>query len=278
MKDRTRPRLDRRSKSPGFRQQVSERSLLKRADKRTKGTNEVAKQIFRMKLSVPKTQVGNDQATNEESSESSSELRPQRQLKAISTPELGIERRNTISFMLSPDLDEEEKNKLSPMSSLDLGEEQRNIMSHSPERKGPLSSHRFDYEFTALHSICKTSSVGNNENTIDMVKYLVSTGGRLSAMIDEHGCTPLHYACSSGMKLEVINYLINADPSACTVQDNQGRLPLHNACSKPKAVPEVILALYRSFLPAVDIKDDYGNTPLQYNEKARDLIDLVNRF
>lgn len=81
-------------------------------------------------------------------------------------------------------------------------------------------------------------------------------------MVDDHGSTPLHIACSSNPTVDVIEALISAHPQAVSDKDNHGDTPMHVALCSPDVGVDVIGVLLRACPTVASIANREGLMPI----------------
>jgi hypothetical protein len=74
----------------------------------------------------------------------------------------------------------------------------------------------------------------NDDIPDEIVEFMMKNdiGNKVSALkqVDEHGCTPLHYAAScKGQSAALLDFFLDSWPSGVSVRNSDGDLPLHIA-------------------------------------------------
>ena len=115
---------------------------------------------------------------------------------------------------------------------------------------------------TPLHSACSSSKVFVSKIS-KIVTMLLAHQPSLVAVIDNTGCTALHFAVTTGDS-ETMSLLLSTEASLINVQDDQGQTPLHYACSNTRGNnEEVVKHLLARNECDPNVVDNNGNTPLQ---------------
>jgi len=144
------------------------------------------------------------------------------------------------------------------------------------ERKIDPTDLKFFSQSTPLHNVCKLDSKYASCDPSDIfykIRHYVLVCKRLTKIKDGNGSTPLHLACATGLEVRTIKYLMETNPEVCLVSDNEGCLPLHKACQRQDIDSGVIRLLHARFPDTASIKDNFGNTPFEYNRLASNLIE-----
>lgn len=79
----------------------------------------------------------------------------------------------------------------------------------------------FDGSLPLMHACA------NNKNTV-IVDFLLSKYSQGLLILDNYGCSALHYACYSGYEA-VVSYILMKSPESAHIVDSNGALPLHDA-------------------------------------------------
>lgn len=105
-----------------------------------------------------------------------------------------------------------------------------------------------------------------------VIRRLLALHPAAAAALDEHGRSPLHYACGTGAEPWLVEALVAAtvspassvSPAVCLLRDCQGRTPLHWAAlaGSGAATLEPLLSAAPSGSAAAMLRDKHEQTPL----------------
>lgn len=120
---------------------------------------------------------------------------------------------------------------------------------------------------TALHHALgfrhESDTWPNKPINEDLVRVLVNA---CPAAVKEicMGTLPLHYACKSGVSVEVVYLLFDKFVDAVRFQDNDGMLPIHHLCASTTAPFDVAELLHLEYPEGFSVEDTCGRTPLMH--------------
>ncbi|KAJ5076380.1 ankyrin repeat ph and sec7 domain containing protein secg-related [Anaeramoeba ignava] len=128
---------------------------------------------------------------------------------------------------------------------------------------------------TVLHYVCRYQQ---NENSLEIIKYLISKGVDLNVQTKENYETPLNYACQyqqNEKSLEIIKYLVE-NGAHINGDNNVDEKPLHLVCRHQKKEKALEIAKFLLDNGAnINTKTNFGNvTPLHFacEQNYSDLI------
>jgi ankyrin repeat protein len=122
-----------------------------------------------------------------------------------------------------------------------------------------LDSHD-SYGMNVAHWVCRSKS----SLPIDLQR-VHKTSSALLERKDEHGRTPLHYACQRG-NIQIIETLLLEKNSAFSPEDNKGRTLMHYATESGRSAQIVDILVREGF--DIHAVDDHGRTVLHHAAAA----------
>lgn len=133
------------------------------------------------------------------------------------------------------------------------------ILKHLVTENAEINAHAQDGD-TALHKAIKYSySREWNQNSLDLVKFLVLKGADINSANNFSKQTPLHLVARSNV-LEMTKYLI-ANNAEINVRDARGNTPLHEAALNGN----LEIVRYLTLRGAnINLKNKSNDTPLHY--------------
>ena len=105
-------------------------------------------------------------------------------------------------------------------------------------------------------------NVAENNYALDLFRLLKKQFPFAAQLTDENGQLPIHLACQYRAPLIFINELMEIFAEGVTRLDNESRSPLSLAVQFQCHL-DVISCLLKAYPGAVDIKDEFGYTPIQ---------------